>query len=104
MGKKNYQNRQNRRNAIAIKAAEILKKMMSPNATPLEKAQLKFELLSSTFRKFYLFIETNILFRSLKVNNIPSDKLSVMPLAMHFKHYGEIVNITVSIILAILLK
>ena len=26
MGKKNYQNRQNRRNAIAIKTAEILKK------------------------------------------------------------------------------
>ena len=53
MGKKNYHTRQNRRNAIAIKTAEILKKMMSPNATPLEKAQLKFELLSSTFRYFY---------------------------------------------------
>lgn len=42
------QNRYSRKNGISyIETTEILKKMMSPETSPLQKAQLKFELLSS---------------------------------------------------------
>ena len=72
--------------------------MINPQTSPLEKARLKFELLLCIHLLVYCAIwslDSNIQFRSVLVNNIPKDKLQVYPIAMHFKHYGEINNISV---------